>query len=350
MAVDVRFGFVLGLTMPNLFGMHAEWAIEAEQAGADLLSVGEVPVLTPDPYLLLHSMANHTERAIVGPVVSMPGLMHPAVHARTLVTLQELTGGRVFLGIGRGRGGLELLGETPAKWAETIEYTRAVRDLCAGEKTVYHGKELQLTYEPRRVPVLLSGFGPRGYEVAGRYCDGMIVGNGATPERAEMARTFARAGAEAEGRSFDDLEIWDTIRIHVAESEEQGLEDLGFYMSRVVHSEYTNQFAVSDLDDEMKQRILAYKEEAVRGLGAYSFEPKAQLELLDRFGLKEWAARQYFITGPIDEIAPRVRELVDAGVRNFIVPQMLPDIVKSSRDIGELFARVRSDISSGVPA
>jgi hypothetical protein len=36
-------------------------------------------------------------------------------------------------------------------------------------------------------------------------------------------------------------------------------------------------------------------------------------------------------------------ELVRAGARNFIVPLMLPDIIKSTREIGELFAKVKAE-------
>lgn len=336
----IRFGFVLGLTLPDLFERHAEWAQEAEHVGASLLSMGEVSVLTADPYLMLQSFAWHAKTATVGTVVSMPGLRHPVVHARTMVTLQELTGGRSFLGLGRGLGGLKLIGERPGTMAQLGEYAELVRALCAGEKVVYEGKEQQLAYAPHAVPIFLAGWGDKGFDIAGRFGDGMIVGNGATPDRIEHARKLARAGAEAAGRSFEDLETWYTIRIHVAESEAQGINEMEFYLTRLMLPEFDSGQSLRGLDPDLVRRVKLYLEQANRKVDSYGFECGENRALLDRYDLTTWGARQLFLTGTVDDIVARLQELFDAGARNFIVPQMLPDIMKTTREVGEVFARL----------
>jgi alkanesulfonate monooxygenase SsuD/methylene tetrahydromethanopterin reductase-like flavin-dependent oxidoreductase (luciferase family) len=336
----IRFGFVLGLTLPGLFDRHVEWALEAERVGASLLSMGEVSVLTADPYLMLQSMAAHAQTPMVGTVVSMPGLRHPAVHARTMVTLQALTGGRAFLGLGRGLGGLKLLDEKAANMQELAEYAQVVRALCAGEKVVWEGKELQLVYEPREVPIYIAAFGEPAAEVAGRVADGMIVGNAATVDRVQRAQRMARQGAEAAGRSFEDLETWYTVRIHVAESEAKGIDEMAFYLTRLMQAEFTGERSLKGVDPDIADRVRRYTKEA-RWLGdvdTYGFESKENRVLLERLDLVEWGTRQFFLTGSIPEILPGLRELIDAGAKNFIVPQMLPDLVKTTREVGEVFA------------
>jgi alkanesulfonate monooxygenase SsuD/methylene tetrahydromethanopterin reductase-like flavin-dependent oxidoreductase (luciferase family) len=346
----VRFGFVLGLSLPQLFERHVEWAVEAERVGASLLSAGEVSVLTADPYLMLQSFAWHAKTPTVGTVVSMPGLRHPAVHARTMVTLQALTGGRAFLGLGRGLGGLRLLGERSAKMDELVEYTKVVRALCAGEKVVYRGKELQLAYEPRPVPVLIAAWGEKGYDIAGRHGDGMIVGNGATAGRVERARTIAREGAESAGRPWEESEIWYTIRVHPAASEAQGNDEIAFYLTRLMRDEFGTERSLRGLDADLADRIRSYVGEAIFNVDSFDFESKENRELLDRYGLTEWGARQFFLTGTAADIIPRLQELIAAGARNFIVPLALPDIIKTTREVGAVFAElaeVRRSVTAG---
>src|SRR6185437_10856426 len=94
-----RFGFIGGPRTGH--GLDA-WAVHCESLGASLLGTGEGASLFEDTYLWLAEAGRVTERVLLGPVLSVPGIRNPLVHANTLATLQRITGGRAFLGIGTG--------------------------------------------------------------------------------------------------------------------------------------------------------------------------------------------------------------------------------------------------------
>jgi phospholipase/lecithinase/hemolysin len=95
------------------------------------------------------------------------------------------------------------------------------------------------------------------------------------------------------------------------------------------------------LSEDLATRVSGY-------LGEYSeaeaYKPgtRYNVDLLDKYDLKQWAARQFLVTGTVDDIVARLQELIAAGARNIIVPQMYPDIMKTSRQAGEVFGALRS--------
>ncbi|HRE42371.1 MAG TPA: LLM class flavin-dependent oxidoreductase, partial [Terricaulis sp.] len=113
--------------------------------------------------------AQHTKTALLGTVVTCPGLRHPAVHANTLQELQRLSGGRIFCGIGTGDLALIEMGEKPYKMADFVAYATAVRELTAGREIEWNGRPLRMRTEPvEPVPLWFGADGPRGIAEAGR--------------------------------------------------------------------------------------------------------------------------------------------------------------------------------------
>jgi hypothetical protein len=52
--------------------------------------------------------------------------------------------------------------------------------------------------------------------------------------------------------------------------------------------------------------------------------------LLDKYDLTEWLAGQRLVTGTVDDIVGRLEELYRAGVRNIMMPKMLPNVVETT--------------------
>ena len=67
-----------------------------------------------DPYVALTAAASSTERLGLGIGVSNSITRHPAVTASAIASVQELSGGRAVLGLGRGNSSLAYLGAGPA--------------------------------------------------------------------------------------------------------------------------------------------------------------------------------------------------------------------------------------------
>src|SRR3954467_10096249 len=86
---------------------------QAEAAGFEYGWLFDSHVLWRDPYPLLTLMTGVTERMRLGTCVTNPGTREPTVTASALATLDELSRGRMDLGIGRGDSARRGVGKAP---------------------------------------------------------------------------------------------------------------------------------------------------------------------------------------------------------------------------------------------
>jgi 5,10-methylenetetrahydromethanopterin reductase len=332
----IRFGLIRPSRLPDDF---LEWLQASERAGSSLLGFGDSQTMWPDPYIGLTLAAEHTRTSLIGTWVTVPVTRHPTVAASSIAAVQQLSKGRTFFGIGPGDSALTNLGMISVPMAEFEEYAIAVRDLCAHRPVTYRGQALAMHWDTPPVPLWVAGDGPKMLELAGRIGDGVIVGNGGTPGLVEFARRHIAIGAEAAGRSIDDIEIWFMVRVHVAPTVADGITDLSFYLASYANVRFRRSMRDKGVEvtDELAARIAGFRGEFKPDM-AYTNANDYNVRLLDKYGLTDWLADQFLVTGPPDHVAARLRELSAAGVRNFAVPQMLPDVFTTTRQVGEVFA------------
>ena len=75
----------------------------AEEVGVDRLGISDV-IFYPDTYELQALCALVTKRVKIGSLVTNPYTRHPAIIAAAASTLDEISDGRAFVGIGAGAG------------------------------------------------------------------------------------------------------------------------------------------------------------------------------------------------------------------------------------------------------
>src|ERR1022692_2181046 len=148
----------------------------AEAAGFDYGWLFDSHVLWHEPYPLLTLMAGVTTRLRLGTCVTNPATREPSVTASTLATLDEISGGRMDLGIGRGDSARRVLGKPPTSMASLEEAAIVIRELVEGRTVEYEGATLELPWSSRHaLPVWIAGYGPRAMELAGRVADGVMI-------------------------------------------------------------------------------------------------------------------------------------------------------------------------------
>jgi len=186
----------------------------AESLGYDSVWVTDSQMLFSDCYAVLALAARQTTRLRLGPGTAICGTRIPAVHVAAVATLNRLAPGRVHLGIGTGNTAMRTMGQRPMRVAEYAEYLRVLSALLRGEVVDYtfNGvtrpirmlmhESKYMNLEPR-IPLYVSGFGPRAMELAGQYGDGLVF---AIPPRGVPvagALGHARLGAARAGRTLD---------------------------------------------------------------------------------------------------------------------------------------------------
>lgn len=143
-------------------------------------------VVAYDPWVMMGALAGRTKRIEFGPAVTDPYRTHPAVLAQRLATLDDMSQGRVFLGLGSGEAmNLDPYG---IPWRERKvgrmrEYITVLRGLLDSpepftfEGDFYQLKRARLTvrpYQERRIPIYMAALGPMMQGLAGRLADGWL--------------------------------------------------------------------------------------------------------------------------------------------------------------------------------
>src|SRR5918995_5273590 len=201
----MQFGFTLKPEHP--IDRTLALTRQAEAAGFEYGWLFDSHVLWRDPYPLLTLMAGATDRLRMGTCVTNPGTREPTVTASSLATLDELSGGRMDLGIGRGDSARRVLGKPPITLANTEEAIRVIRDLVEGRAVTYEGTELQLTWTGKwTLPVWVAGYGPMALAMTGRVADGVIL-QLADPDLVRWFVGQVREAESAAGRPVGSVKV-----------------------------------------------------------------------------------------------------------------------------------------------
>ncbi len=192
------------------FTLKAEHSVErtialTQQAEAAGFSYGwfwDNHVLWREIYPLLTLLAVNTSTMRLGACVTNPTTRDPSVTASVLATLQELSGGRMDLGMGRGDGAVRLLGLPPTKLKAMEHAVEVIRELAEGRPVDYRGTHLDLTWTERaKLPVWVAAYGPMALALTGRVADGLILQIGDPALVEWMAGTMRQAATDAGPRS-----------------------------------------------------------------------------------------------------------------------------------------------------
>ena len=103
------------------------------------------------------------------------------------------------------------------------EFTVCLRALMRGERVLYQGTELKITWGKADIPIYIAGHGPKTLELAGQYADGIVVGTGVGADVVRDAYRRIAAGAARSGRKLEDLDVWWGLSAHVGNSREEAL-------------------------------------------------------------------------------------------------------------------------------
>ncbi|MFI0977956.1 LLM class flavin-dependent oxidoreductase [Streptomyces sp. NPDC021093] len=190
---------------------------------------GALPTLT--------AAASATERLRLGTLVTSPNFRHPVTLAKELISLDDISGGRVTLGIGAGSAGgfdsTALLPEgaqpwTPRERADRFaEFVPLLDRLLSEEAVSYDGKfwsagdvrNIPGCVQRPRLPFAVAATGPRGLKLAAKHGqawvttgDPKLFENGTPDESLEAIRgQITKLGAACEAIGRDEGELGKTL-------------------------------------------------------------------------------------------------------------------------------------------
>jgi F420-dependent oxidoreductase-like protein len=310
-------------------GFHSVWAAEAY--GSDAATV-------------LGWLAGQTERIMLGSAIFQMPARSPAMTAMTAATLDQLSGGRMLLGI--GSSGPQVAegwhGQRFAhQLARTREYVEILRKALARERLVYEGetytlplpdgpgKALKLTIAPvqERIPIYVAAIGPKNTQLVGEIADGWVP-MFFSPENVGEARELLEQGAARAGRSLDGFDIAPSVQVAIDDDLERARDVMRPFVALYVggmgsrqrnfYKALVERYGFDEAAGEIQDLYLDGKKEA-----AAAAIPG---ELIDTVTL----------AGPRDHIRDRLAVYRDAGVGTLIVSPMAMEAEERKRIVREL--------------
>ncbi|GAA4965049.1 TIGR03842 family LLM class F420-dependent oxidoreductase [Yinghuangia aomiensis] len=316
--------FATGTTVKD-FDAYGAWLDVAADCGFAMLTTGDSQSLWADPYVSLAFAAQRTTTQRLGITVSNPMTRHPAVAASAASALQHLSGGRFVLGIASGDSALRNIGVRPGRVDETESYVAAVRALTRGEKATWQGADLVQRWKPGPTPVWMAAEGPRTLRAAGRSADGVVLSNSLTREAYERNLAHIAAGAAEAGRDLADLEIWCMANIVPAATEDDGIAVVRSVLAGTANHVFRFTTEGKGLPDTLVPKVEELKRRYDSTHHASPETAAHNAALVDELGLTRWLAAHSTVAGPIGHCVERLAEIEEAGIRNVIVAQFVPD-------------------------
>src|SRR5215210_5831954 len=328
----------LGLTA----GQQIELVREAEAAGFD--SVWAAEAYGSDAATVLAWIAAQTETIKLGSAIFQMPARSPAMTAMTAATLDQLSDGRVILGLGssgpqvaEGWHGQRF----PKQLQRTREYVDILRKALARERLEYDGeiyalplpdgpgKALKLTIAPvqQRIPIYIAAIGPKNTQLAGEIGDGWIP-LFFSPEHVSDAEALLEEGAGRSGRSLESFQISPSVQVRIDDDVDAARDAMRPFLALYVggmgsreknfYNALVRRYGFEDAADEVQNLYLeGKKEEAAAALPD---------ELIDTTTL----------VGPRDKIAERLQVYREAGVGTLMVTPVAFDPEERKTMVREL--------------
>src|SRR3954465_573605 len=302
---------------------------EAERLGYD--SVWTAEAYGSDAATILGWIAGQTTRIKIGAAIfQMPG-RSPAMTAMTAATLDQLSDGRMLLGIGssgpqvsEGWHGVRF----GKQLQRTREYVGVVRKALSRERVEFDGetvtlplpdgpgKALKLTISPvqERIPIYLAAIGPKNTALAGEIADGWIP-TLLDPAHLSSLREHLDEGAARSGRSLNgNFDIAPSVQVFIHDDIDAARDALRPFIALYVggmgsrkqnfYNQLVSRYGFEDAAREVQDLYLdGKKDEAAAALPP---------ELID----------QTTLVGSADHIKERLAVYADAGVGTLMFSPM----------------------------
>lgn len=313
------------------------WANLAENGGFERIGIADSPSLYRDVYIMTAAILAGTRRVHVGPRVTNPLLRHPVATACTLASLADSYAGRVFMGIGTGHSALLNAGLQPARLETLRSFVLAVRELLTTGEAQWQGKKARMDWwmGQRPIPIHVAAGGPKSLELAGEIGDGVIIGNGMTPEVLASDLAHIERGAGKSGRRVSDLPLQWLLPTCVAEDPDQAGREARAQICSNANQVFQHGVEGQFVPDELKEKVRALTQRYLPTEHVRPGQSGRNAQLVDDLGLREYLIERFGIVGSPEQCVARIRELRRRGVNTFWMSVHTPEKERVIRLLSE---------------
>jgi len=304
----------------------------AEKIGFDHFWVADSQLRFRDPFTILAVAATRTSKLKLGISVTNVVTRDWTVLAGATASLNELSAGRVELGLGRAYTAAYTVGLKPSTLKELREATERIRRLMSGGVIEYRGVPMKL-FGVHRVPIYHGASAAGSFKLAGEVADGVFMHVGASPSNFRYAVERVNDAAQAAGRKVDDIDKAGYVVISVSNDRKRSINASKFMIFNLIRMAHSTLMAVpqSGVTAETVLRV----QEAQRNFTALTTDHNLIMRTVQE-SITDEIAERLAVVGDADQCAERLRELSKTGVNQLCLniqpqqerPQQLEIIAK----------------------
>jgi len=292
-----------------------ERAARAEQLGFEAIFFADSHMNNVDPYQAMALCAMKTNKIRFGTAVTNMVYRDPSITANSFATLNEISEGRAIIGLGTGDGPVYSLGRTATKLAEFERGLRTMRDLLhdrgidVPQSQERAGGNVKLKAGKRPVPIYISAEGPKTLRVAGRTCDGVILGTGFDKSVTEWARQRIAEGTKDAGRKLDEIDIMPAGMIVVDENGDLARRRVRSRMANRAHHNF--RFTMETVPEGEAAGVKLFMD---------NFDISKPIEeRIDPSFVTDYLLERFTIAGTPQECIAKVKRLEAEGVKRILL-------------------------------
>jgi probable F420-dependent oxidoreductase len=287
----------------------------AEQQGFAYGWTYDSHVLWQESTPLLALLAKATTRMKLGQMVTNPATRDPTLLASAYATLQDISDGRMIMGIGRGDSAVRAIGRTPMKVADFEQALRMVKPFMNGQEVTWNDTPLQLTWVRPELPEIamhVAGYGPKTLAVAGRVGDGVII-QLADPDIIQWIMATARKAASEAGRDPSALKCIVSAPSYISDDLAEAREQVRWFPAMVSNH-------VQDLidrygsDGSVVPQVLT---DYVEARTFYDYDEHSRVGAKHGEFVTDEICDRFCVLGNAEQAIAKLRELEAIGVDQF---------------------------------
>src|SRR5437867_1931501 len=313
-----RGGFMLSFGVTVLPDPPYQRMIEliqiAEGHGFEYAWTYDSHILWEESYATLPLAAKATSKIKLGHFVTNPGIRDPTITASWYATMQDISDGRMVMGIGRGDSSRRVVGLQPVKVAEFERRCRMIKDLMNGRGVSWNDKDLKLEWartELGDIPMWIAGYGPKTLAVAGRVADVVII-QLADPQIIQWIMDTARKAAEEAGRDPSELKCIVGAPSNVTDDIDSAREQARWFPV-MVSNHVMDLIERYGFDSEIPAALTEY----VKARKFYDYKEHSRVGAKHGEFVTDEIVDRFCVLGTPAEAAAKLKELESVGVDQF---------------------------------
>ena len=290
-------------------------AKRAEELGFEAIFFADSQMNNVDPFQAMAICAANTKTIRFGTAVTNIVYRDPSIVANSFASLNEISGGRAIVGMGTGDGPVYSLGRTATKLVDFERGLRIIRDLLhdrgvdVPKSRERAGGNVKLKAGKRPVPIFISAEGPKTLRVAGRTCDGVILGTGFDLDVLEWAEARVTEGAKEAGRAAAEIDLMPAGMIVVEENGDAARKRVRSRMANRAHHNF--RFTMETVPEKEVAGVKKFMDAFDISI---PIEERVDPELVTNFLLE-----RFTIAGTPQECIDKVKRLEAVGIRRILL-------------------------------